>query len=105
MIRYLYILALSISLAGMGIIDWRFKLALFTERRRSLLTIGAAVGLFCLWDIAGIMLNIFFTGTSPYITGWYLGPDFPIEELFFLTLFTYTTLIIWRVMERLCRHT
>ena len=50
--------------------------------------------LFVIWDAAGIALGIFFKGQSGLLTGIMLAKDFPIEELFFLALLCYTTLIV-----------
>lgn len=98
--HFVYIAGLIFGLCGMAIIDYRFKLALFRDARRALRTVGTAVLFFVIWDIAGIGLTIFYDGAGQYTTGLLLGPNFPIEELFFLTLLTYTTLVVWIAIER-----
>lgn len=97
--HFAYLFALLFSLAGMITLDWRHKLALFYDRRRTMLTLAIGVAVFIVWDIAGIVLGIFFSGQSPYMSGIYLGPEFPIEELFFLTFLCYFTLIMYRLLE------
>lgn len=99
--EWLYLIGLSIGIAGLGLIDWRYKLAVFSsERRRSLITIAIVVGLFIVWDALGIFLGIFFHGGSPYSLSLRLAPEFPLEELFFLTLLCYNALVVYRFASR-----
>ncbi len=91
----LYLLALAVSLLGMGLIDFRHKLALFTQPLRTLATPTIAVVVFLIWDLVGIAQGIFFRGSGPYLTGITIAPELPIEELFFLTLLSYTILIAY----------
>ncbi len=99
--EWLYLIGLTVALAGLGTIDWRYKLAIFSEyRRRSLTTIAIVVGLFIVWDALGIFLGIFFHGGSPYSLPLRLAPEFPLEELFFLTLLCYNALIVYRFASR-----
>ena len=91
-----YGLSLLGAIFCMGLIDYKHKYAWFLDRRRTLLTIVPAVTLFVVWDIAGSGLHIFASHNSTYRSGLLLGPNFPIEEIVFLTLLTYTALIIWR---------
>lgn len=95
-----YIVGISVGLIGMALIDWRFKLALFNDWKRTLKTILPAVAVFIVWDIAGIILSIFSDGDGQYRSGLELGPHFPIEEIFFLILLTYFTLVTWRYFSR-----
>jgi lycopene cyclase domain-containing protein len=91
----LYLLALIISLAGMGLIDHKHKLALFNQPVRTVITLFVAVVVFLIWDLVGIALGIFFRGSGPYLTGITIAPELPIEEVFFLTLLSYTILIAY----------
>lgn len=91
-----YLIGLVITLFCLGLIDWRYKLALFHDRWRTLGTLFVAVGLFSIWDIVGIRLGIFFHGGSDLTLPLRLFPEFPLEELFFLTLLTYSSLIAYR---------
>ena len=95
----LYILALLASLGCLLLVDYRFKLAWFKSRKRSLRTVVVGICFFVVWDIVGILLDIFYTGSSPYILRLFLAPDFPVEELFFLALLMYSSLIIYRLLE------
>lgn len=100
--QYLYLAALIFALLGLFAVDYRWKLAYFIDRRATLLTIVAGVVFFSLWDIAGIAVGIFFTGSTTYLSGLELGPEYPIEELIFLTLLSYNTLLAWRGGVKLC---
>lgn len=95
-----YLLALIVSITGMAIIDWRYKLAFWHDRRRTGLTVGIAVAVFILWDILGIALGIFFHGGSQFTLPYRLLPEFPVEEIFFLVLLCYCTLVIYRGAQK-----
>ena len=91
----LYLAALTVSLLGMGLIDFKHKLALFAQPVRTAITISVAVTVFLIWDLVGIAQGIFFRGQGPYLTGVTIAPELPIEEVFFLTLLSYTILIAY----------
>ena len=91
----LYLLALTISIVGMGLIDYKHKLALFAQPLRTAITLTVAVVVFLIWDLVGIALGIFFRGEGPYLTGITIAPELPIEEVFFVTLLSYTILIAY----------
>lgn len=98
--QFAYLASLVAAIAGLAVIDYRYKLAFFHDRRRTAITLAVGVILFSIWDLVGIGLHIFFPGTSPYVTGLMILPGYPIEELFFLTLLCYNALIIWTWRER-----
>lgn len=95
-----YLLGLCIAISGLVVIDYRFKLAFFYNWRQTALTLAIAIGLFVVWDIAGIALGIFFHGGSTWTLPIRLLPEFPIEEVFFLFLLTYVTLVSYRYFKR-----
>lgn len=103
--QFFYSMALLFSLLGLGVLDHRFKLAFFYDRNRTIKTLALAVMIFAIWDIIGIGLNIFHIGSSQYLTGIQLSPEFPVEELFFLLLLMYNTLLLWRGGEKLWPRT
>lgn len=92
----LYLIGLCISILGLFIIDWRYKLAFFYDKRRTIITLLIGISLFIIWDLLGIAFNIFFIGESTLLLPIRLLPEFPLEEIFFLTLLVYVTLIIYR---------
>lgn len=96
-----YLTALILSLGGLFILDRRFQLAFFFDRRASFVALLAGIVLFLVWDAVGIMAGIFFIGDSPYLSGIRLAPELPLEELFFLTLLSYNALLAWRTGEKL----
>lgn len=79
----------------MGLIDFKHKLALFVQPLRTLVTLTISVAVFLIWDLVGIAQGIFFRGSGPYLTGITIAPELPIEEVFFLTLLSYTILIAY----------
>lgn len=97
-----YLVGLLVSLAGLGLLDWRYRVALFADVRRTLATVGIGVAMFLVWDLAGVGLGIFFRGDSRYLTGVQVAPEVPLEEVFFLTLLVYQTLLLWLALSR--RH-
>lgn len=100
MIGLTYISILVLSLLGFAIIDHKFKLVFWKNPKWAAIVVSIGVLFFSIWDVAGIFLNIFFTGSTKFITGLMLSPDFPVEELFFLTLLCYQTLIFWELLKR-----
>lgn len=91
-----YLLALLGAILGTGLLDWRHTLALFGGAPgRTLIIVSAGVAFFLLWDVIGIAEGVFFRGSGPWMTGVLLGPELPLEELFFLTLLCYSTLVTY----------
>jgi len=99
-VSFVYLGALMVSIGGLGLLDWRYRVAVFSQPRRALATLGIGVAVFLAWDIAGVGLGIFFRGDAGYMTGVQLAPEVPLEELFFLILLTYQTLLLWRALDR-----
>ena len=96
---WLSLLFLSVSISCLVLIDRRYKLAFFHNIKRTAFTLAIAIWLFIVWDIFGIELGIFFHGGSAYSLPFRIIPEFPIEEIFFLFLLTYVTLLIYRFVE------
>lgn len=94
-----YLAALIGSLVGMVLLDHRHKLVFFSHPKASAITIAIGVVFFAIVDLIGITLGIFFRGDSPYLSGITVAPEFPIEELFFLTLLCYTILAAYSAFE------
>ncbi len=94
--RCAYLAVLLLSLGGLALADYRYSLAFFNQARRSLLTLLISVVFFLAWDIAGVSLGIFFIGGSKYLSGIRILPEVPLEELLFLTMLSYVTLLLWR---------
>ena len=95
-----YLGLLLFSIAGMAILDYRFKLAFFRDLKVSVVTMALGVAMFTAWDDMGIRFGIFFRGTGQWMTGLQLFPEYPIEELFFLILLNYLALNILEFAKR-----
>ena len=93
---FLYLAVLIVSILGLVGIDHKHKLALFNNLRATLASVAIAVAVFLVWDVIGISLGIFFRGNSPPLSGLLLGPELPLEELFFLILLSYNTLLAYQ---------
>lgn len=100
MYHVLYLFLLLTSLSCLLFIDKRWKIAWYNSAQKTKRTILIGIIVFALWDVAGITLDIFFTGSKQYISGIFIAPDFPIEEIFFLTLLMYTALLTYKLLER-----
>ena len=101
MLSFAYLTALVVSLLGLGLIDRRHGLALFDGKvLRTLVTLAVGVVFFLAWDVAGITQGVFFRGVGPYQTGVLIGPELPLEEVFFLTLLCYVTLLSYLGVAR-----
>lgn len=98
--NFIYLSALLVSLTGLGLLDAKYKLAFAKNPKAAFVAIAIPYLLFVIWDTAGIALGIFFKGQSKFLTGIMLAKDFPIEEVFFLALLSYTTLIVSTWFDR-----
>lgn len=88
-----YLAILFISLLGCYLLDRTHRLAFTVDPKRAFLSMLPAFVVFLIWDIAGIALGIFFRGNNTLLTGIQVFPEFPVEEIFFLILLCYSTLI------------
>jgi lycopene cyclase domain-containing protein len=91
LIAYSYLVVLLFSIAGLVLLDRRYKLVFWRDRTRALWALAVFMVLFVGWDVAGIMLGIFWHGGSIYALPYLLAPEFPYEELLFLGLLFYTS--------------
>jgi len=94
--QWLYLIGLCVSIGGLAVLDYHYKLAFWFNAKRTFFTLVVAVLFFLAWDISGIYLGIFLHGTSPYSLPFTIFSQFPVEELFFLFLLCYCALIIYR---------
>ncbi|UYN82997.1 MAG: lycopene cyclase domain-containing protein [Microcella sp.] len=91
-INFAYLAALAVAITGMVMLDRRFTLFLWRDARRAAIVLAAGVVFFLVWDLGGILLGIFFRGQNEFMTGLLIGPELPIEEVFFLVLLCYNTM-------------
>lgn len=96
----LYLIGLLVALAGMVVLDLRFRLFFGAAPLRAALTLVLGVAFFLAWDAAGIGLGIFFRGTTSLLVGVQLAPELPLEELLFLTMLCYLTMNVYGELTR-----
>jgi lycopene cyclase domain-containing protein len=85
----IYLAALAVSLTGMITLDRRFRLFFWRGPVRAAVVLVVGVAFFLVWDVFGITLGIFFRGETSFMTGVLVGPELPLEEVFFLCLLCY----------------
>ena len=96
---FAYLAALVVALAGMVMLDRRFRLFFWRDARRAAIVLFVGVVFFLAWDLAGVGLGIFFRGVTPFMTGWQIAREIPVEEVFFLTLLCYLTMNLYSALE------
>lgn len=96
-----YGLSLLVVLGCLYLVDRRYKLAFAYDKKRTALVLVMSWLFFVVWDVVGIWQKLFYTGDSQYITHLFIIKDFPIEELLFLMVLVYSTLLVWRFTERI----
>lgn len=89
----LYLGGILISAIGVGIIDARWRLALFARPLRALIAVGGTAFVLLMFDLAAIATGSFVIGASEWMTGLEILPHLPIEELAFLIFFSYVSLV------------
>ena len=73
-----YLAALLLSLTGLGLLDYRHRLAVGNGAAiKTLVIVGASVAFFLIWDVFGIASGVFFRGGGPWMTGILLAPELP----------------------------
>jgi lycopene cyclase domain-containing protein len=98
--RFVYLLALLVSLAGLLVLDWRFALAFFDNWRRAAISIAVGVAYFLTWDAVGVAMGVFFRGETAFLTGLLVAPEIPVEEPVFLVVLCLTTLEVFIALTR-----
>jgi lycopene cyclase domain-containing protein len=96
----LYLAALLVSIAGLVVLDARFRLFLTAAPRRAAVVLAVGVVGFLLWDAAGVALRIFFEGDTGLLVGVDLAPEIPLEELFFLILLCLSAMEAFTLAQR-----
>ena len=95
-----YLGALALAIAGMIVLDRRFRLFFWRDRRRATIVLVVGLVFFLAWDLAGVGLGIFFRGETDFMTGLQVAPEVPIEEPFFLVLLCYLTMNAYGFLTR-----
>ena len=95
MIRFAYLAALLVSIAGMLWLDYRFRLFVWADARRAILVAGVGLVALTLADVGGIALGIFKRGGADVATGILIAPQLPIEEPVFLLLLILSVMVCY----------
>ncbi|WP_424448163.1 lycopene cyclase domain-containing protein [Microbacterium arborescens] len=98
----LYLLALLVSLCGVGLLDRRFELAFWRDRRTTVVATLLGTAFFLVWDAVGIATGVFVKGDGASLLGIDLAPHLPVEEPVFLLFLSYLTLVVYGGARR--RH-
>lgn len=96
----LYLLALLASLVGVGLLDRRFGLALWRDRRTTVIATVIGTVFFLAWDAVGIATGVFVKGDSALLLGLDLAPHLPVEEPVFLLFLSYLALVLYGAAAR-----
>lgn len=100
----LYLAALLLSIAGMALIDRRFRLFFWRDPVAATIVTTIGVGLFVVWDLVGISHGIFVRGQGALATGALLAPELPIEEPVFLVLLVMCIMIAFTGSARMLAY-
>lgn len=103
MTAFAYLAGLLVAIACMALIDARWRLVFWRSPVAAAVTIGLGLAFFLAWDAAGILLGVFFRGSSEIVTGIELAPELPLEEPVFLAFLCYLTLVLVTGVERMLR--
>lgn len=96
----LYLGALLVSLAGMVVLDLRFRLFFAVAPVRAAIVLVVGIAFFLVWDVAGIAAGVFFRGNPGLLTGVLIASELPLEEVFFLALLCYLTMNVYGWLTR-----
>ena len=97
----LYLGALIGALGSMALLDHRYRLFLWRAPLRAAVVLVLGLAFFVAWDLFGIGFGIFSRGETDFMSGLVLAPEFPLEELFFLTFLCYLTMVVLTGVDRL----
>lgn len=98
--QFLYLAALLFSLTGMVLLDRKHSLFFWQDAFRATIVLVVGIVFFLIWDVWGIALGVFFRGDGPWMTGILLGPELPLEEVFFLALLSYMTMNVFNALRK-----
>lgn len=104
MIAVSYALTLLVTTGCMALLDARFGLVLWCDRRRALVALAGGIAFFLLWDVLAISRGFYHRGDSPAMSGVLLAPELPVEELLFITFLCYTTLVLHALVAGVLRR-
>jgi len=95
-----YLVALLVSLGGVVALDARHRLFAWAHPRRALAVLVAGVTLFLAWDAVAIARGFYARGSGSTLLGVEVAPHLPVEELVFVTFFSYLTMVVFTATHR-----
>lgn len=99
--QFFYLFGILGAIGGLAVLDYRFNLVMALDAVRAIRVMSIGYSVFLVWDILGVKLNIFFVGSSRFMTHLQLFKNFMFEELFFIVLLVYLPLILWQGLKHL----
>jgi lycopene cyclase domain-containing protein len=99
MMSWAYLTILVAGIACMVLVDFRWRLVLWSDARRAVAVLVAGFVLFLAWDLIALRLGLYRRGDSPGMTGLEVAPDLPVEEFFFIVFLCYLTLTLHRLVH------
>jgi lycopene cyclase domain-containing protein len=100
-----YLVALLVSLAGVVLVDARHRLFVWDRPGRAAAVLAVGVVLFLCWDAVAIARGFYERGGGGALLGVELAPHLPVEELVFVTFFSYLTMVVFAATHRLVART
>ncbi|MGO1972153.1 MAG: lycopene cyclase domain-containing protein [Propionibacteriaceae bacterium] len=100
MTGYLYLLCGLVSLAGMILLDLRWRLFLFADARRGIPVLVVGAGLLLLVDLVAIRHDFYRRGEGPFLSGVEIVPHLPIEEIVFVVFLCQLTMVLHALVAR-----
>ena len=100
---FAYLFALVISLAGVSVLDYRWKLCLFATPKRWAKPLLSGWIAFVAIDYVAISMGAFIAGNSPFASQVFLPGRMPIEEPFFLALLMYSAAMLLAAWNRVAK--
>lgn len=104
MIGLAYLAVQAVSVAGIMVVDHRWRLAAFRAPAATVLAVTAAVALFLTWDVLGVRSGVFFRGVTDFMSGLTVAPEIPLEEVVFLAFLSYLALVCATGVSKAVEH-
>lgn len=100
----IYLGVLLASIAGVTLVDLRWRVALWWDAKRTLIAVASSTALLIMWDLFGIGFGVFRMGSADVMTGVEILPHLPIEEPVFLVGLSYLSAVAYRLALRIPRR-
>ncbi|HZQ36397.1 MAG TPA: lycopene cyclase domain-containing protein [Dehalococcoidia bacterium] len=94
-----YLLLLCAGWGSLLWVDRRYGTGVLRCWRRLLPTLAICLGLFLAWDSLGVHRGYWRSRPSRVLGIWIL-PGVPIEELLLLSMITFASIVLWRLLNR-----